>query len=137
MAGFVMAASGPAAAQSGTRIKERLEAAVSKVQKACSDDVKRFCIDVKPGEGRLLLCMQAHEDKIGPTCDRALFEASRNLDQVVHQVELAADACWSDIEKHCSTAASDNGNVLQCLSKNKAQVSQACQSVVSQSQAPQ
>jgi hypothetical protein len=134
---FFSAFGGPAAAQSGARIKERLQAAVGKVQAACGDDVRRYCSEVTPGEARLLLCMQAHEDKISPTCDRALFEASRNLGRIAHQVELAADACWNDIEKHCSAIAPGNGNVLQCLAKNKADVSQACQRAVSQNQALQ
>src|SRR5690242_10706851 len=100
-----LALAGPTVAASAAgRLEARLQAAVGKVQNACADDLKQFCSTVTPGEGRLLLCLEAHEDKISKRCDVALFDASRNLERALDKVQLAADACWADIEKLCSDA---------------------------------
>src|SRR4249920_1746480 len=63
---------------------ERLAASFKKLETACGEDVKKFCSTVTPGEGRIMLCMQAHEDKISDGCGAA-------LDEVVFQVETTAD----------------------------------------------
>jgi hypothetical protein len=121
---------GSAMAESGTRLQARLQTAVAKVQNACADDLKQYCSTVTPGEGRLLLCIEAHEDKISAKCDLALFEASRNLERTLDRVQLAADACWNDIQKQCANVPPGQGGVIQCLTSNKASLGMACQRVV-------
>jgi hypothetical protein len=111
---------------SGWALKARVTAAVEKVQKACSADVQKYCGSVTPGEGRLILCMQAHEDKVSAGCDLAIFEASRNLHRTLDRIELVADACWNDIEKHCANMAPGEGHIAQCLQGKKASLSRAC-----------
>jgi Cysteine rich repeat len=69
------------------KAQERLSAAVEKLQTACGDDLKKYCSTVTPGEGRLLFCMMAHEDKISAKCDYALYSAARNLDRAIDYVE--------------------------------------------------
>jgi len=41
----------------------------------CSDDLKAFCSDIKPGEGRLLDCLNRNEEKVSSRCNSALKEA--------------------------------------------------------------
>ena len=55
------------------KVEAKIAAAVNKVQSACSNDLKTFCSTVTPGEGRLIFCMLAHEDKISSKCDFALY----------------------------------------------------------------
>jgi hypothetical protein len=128
-------ASGSAMAESPGRIEARLQAAVSKIQDACAADLKQFCSTVSPGEGRLLLCMQAHEDKISSKCDYALFEASRNLDRALDRVERVADACWTDIEKQCATIAPGEGNIIACLQSKTSSISKGCRGAIGKVQA--
>ena len=42
----------------------RLAAGVRKIETACSNDLKKYCSTVTPGDERLILCIQAHEDQI-------------------------------------------------------------------------
>ena len=119
-----------AGAQSAQSIEARLEAGAKKLQTACGGDVQKFCGQVTPGEGRLMLCMMAHEDKISSKCDLALYEASRNLERALNRIEEAADACWSDIEKNC-TDPPGGGRIAQCLQAKKASLTPQCQAVVS------
>lgn len=130
-----VAAWSPVLAQSASRIEARVQAAVGKVQDACSADIRQYCGAVTPGEGRVLLCLEAHEDKISSKCDYALFDASRKLDRALDRVEKAADACWQDIEKTCADVPPGGGNILQCLAANQAKVSKRCQAVVGKIQA--
>ena len=39
-----------------------------------------------PGEGRVLLCMQAHDDQLGIRCQFALYRASRHLERAINRV---------------------------------------------------
>lgn len=112
------------------QIEARLEAGAKKIQAACGSEVKKFCGQVTPGEGRLTLCIMAHEDQIDPKCDLALYEAAHNLDQALNRIEEASDACWADIEKHCSDVSDGGGRIAQCLATKKASLSQACQNVL-------
>lgn len=63
----------PAAAQTGAAPKtddKPAAAAESTGAKACRADIKRFCKDVKPGEGRVGACLKANVKKLSKACRR-------------------------------------------------------------------
>lgn len=131
-AGLMTLAASIANAQSdrAAQLQARIMAGVKKLEAGCGADVKKFCSSVTPGEGRLFFCILAHEDKLSTKCDYALFEASRNLERALDRVELAADACWNDIEKHCAGIPEGGGRIMQCLAGKKASVSAACRTAI-------
>ncbi|HET9718429.1 MAG TPA: cysteine rich repeat-containing protein [Pseudolabrys sp.] len=112
--------------------KARIAAAVSKIKAGCGDDVAKFCGSVTPGEGRLILCMMAHEDKLSAKCDYTLYDASRNLDRALALIEQAADVCWPDIEKHCANIPEGGGHIAQCLVAKKESVASDCRTALDQ-----
>lgn len=114
------------------QIEVRLTAAANKVLAACEDDLNKYCSTVTPGEGRGLLCLEAHQDKISTKCEYSLFDASRNLQRSLDRVEQAADICWSDIEKNCSNIPEGSGRIAQCLVDKKASLEPACKAKVSE-----
>jgi hypothetical protein len=132
MAAAIIAFGTTASAQTDAarQIEARLSAAAKKIEAACADDAKKYCSTVTPGEGRLLLCMEAHEDKISTKCDYAVYEAARNLERALDRIEQAADACWNDIEKHCANVAEGGARIAQCLVAQKASLAPACQAEV-------
>lgn len=124
-----------------SQMRARIAGAAQQLRTACQDELRNFCGTVTPGEGRLLLCMQAHEDKISRQCELALLETSRNIGKAVHRMENLAQACWQDIQAHCSAAGS---SVVQCMIDNRQSLSSQCQATVAalipparQAQAPQ
>jgi hypothetical protein len=127
-------ASGSAIAESPGRIEARMPAAVSKIQDACAADLKQFCSTVSPGEGRVLLCIHAHEDKISSTYDYALYQASRKLERAL-RVEMVADACWTDIEKQCATVGPGEGNIMACLRGKTSTISKGRRAAIGKVQA--
>lgn len=130
IAAVVFAATVTANAQTQLRSKfeARLTAAVKKVQAACDEDLKKYCGTVTPGEGRLLLCLEAHEDKIASKCDYSLFDASRNLDRALDSIAQTADACGNDIEKYCADTPEGGGHIIQCLGGKKEVLAPMCRS---------
>lgn len=108
------------------QLRDRVAAAVETVEKACGDDISSFCGKVSRGEGRLLLCMQAHEDQLSFRCQFALYRVSRRLENALHRVERLADACWSDIQAQCGEAE----RIGQCVVQKRAALSKSCQTVV-------
>ena len=109
-----------------TTIRDRLVAATEAVESSCGEDIKRFCGSVTRGEGRVLLCMQAHEDQLSFRCQFALYRASRKLGNAIHRVERIADACWNDIQAKCGDAE----RIGQCVVQKRETLSRPCQRVV-------
>jgi Golgi apparatus protein 1 len=104
----------------------KAEAAVGKVKAACATDVNSFCSNVTPGEGRLLLCMMAHEDKISDACYDAMLTAGEGVELAVSNVLRTAQACDQDIEKHCASVKAGKVRIAQCLIDKKSELSSQC-----------
>ncbi len=109
---------------------QKLAAGFKKLEASCGEDFKKYCSTVTPGEGRILLCMQAHEDKISVGCASV-------LDEVVFQAETTADnlreamiSCRGDIGKFCATTLPGQGRLAACLAANRTSVSQSCAEAV-------
>ena len=43
---------------------DRLIEQVTRLDRSCAKEIKKYCSTVTPGEGRVIYCMQAHEDKL-------------------------------------------------------------------------
>jgi hypothetical protein len=95
---------GPAELAAQSTLKNRVAGAIDAVEGACASDIAKFCGNVSRGEGRVLLCMQAHDDQLSRRCQFTLFRVSRHLERAVNRVERIADACWDDIQAHCGNA---------------------------------
>jgi hypothetical protein len=115
-----------------SQARGRIAEAVGRIEAACSDELEKFCSTVTPGEGRRFLCMQAHEDKLSTQCELALFDASRNVQQMVQRLGRIAQACWTDIQMQCGGEAS----VAQCIRDKRALMSPRCQTAAAELRPP-
>ena len=109
---------------------ERLAARFKKLETACGEDVKKFCSTVTPGEGRIMLCMQAHEDKISDGCASTLDEVAYQAEATADNLREAVNACRGDIDKVCATTQPGQGRLAACLAANKTSVSKGCADAV-------
>jgi hypothetical protein len=116
----------PSSASAQSNVRERVAAAVQAVQEACAPDVSKFCGNLTRGEGRLLVCMQAHDDQLSKSCQMSLYRVSRGLEQALSRVERIADACWNDIQQQCG----DADRIGQCVMEKAASLSQPCQNII-------
>jgi PRC-barrel domain/Cysteine rich repeat len=108
-----------------SNIRDRVAAAVETVEEVCAADISKFCGNVTRGEGRVILCMQAHDDQLSYRCQVGLYRASRNLDRVLNRVERIAEACWNEIETQCKDAP----RIGQCVMDKAQSLSPPCQTV--------
>ena len=107
-------------------VLERLTASIKKLEASCGGDIKKYCKTVTPGEGRILYCMQAHEDKISPGCAFVLNEVALQAQTTVGHLREAVNSCHGDIDKFCAKTQPGQGRVAACLAANKASVSKNC-----------
>jgi hypothetical protein len=99
---------------------------IDNVMTACEPEITAFCSQVTPGEGRLLACFYAHEDKLSGRCGYALYEAAAALEQFAAAVTHVASQCLDDMEKLCAQVELGEGRVATCLVEHKAEVTEAC-----------
>jgi hypothetical protein len=103
---------------------------VETVEKGCATEIESFCSQVSPGEGRLLACFYAHEDKLSGQCQYALYSASAQLEQAVSALDYVATQCRDDLMTYCAEVQVGEGRVLECLRANSESVSAACTQAV-------
>ena len=72
-----------------------------------------------PGEGRILACLYAFQDKVSDKCIYALYDAELELKQAVAAIEFAATTCKDDLQKFCADVKPGQGRALACIQKNQ------------------
>jgi cysteine rich repeat protein len=85
----------------------------------CAADVKKFCGDVKPGQGAIAKCMKAHEAELSPACR----ETSKAR---AEKAERVREECRADAEKFCKGIAPGRGRILSCLKSRQQELQPAC-----------
>jgi len=103
-----------------------LDKIVETVAKGCDKEIKTYCKDVTPGEGRVLACLYAHEDKLSGQCEYALYDAAAQLERFVAALTYVANECEDDLEKYCANIQPGQGRLLACLDKNKKKIQKRC-----------
>lgn len=107
-------------------ILERLAANLKKLEASCGEDIRKYCSTVTPGEGRILYCMQAHEDKISDGCASVLDEVVLQAETTADNLREAVNACRGDIDKFCAKTQPGQGRIAACLAANRTSVSKTC-----------
>jgi len=51
-----------------------MAAAILFAKDECAADLQQFCKDVPPGEGRLMNCLDTHDDELSQGCRSALMD---------------------------------------------------------------
>lgn len=100
------------------------------VTTGCAAETTMYCSQVTPGEGRLLACFYAHEDKLSGRCQYALYEAADVLDTVVTALSYLATQCEADIEANCASVEAGEGRILECLQSKGDAVSESCRQAI-------
>lgn len=93
---------------------------------SCEADLKQYCSQVTPGEGRLLHCAAAHEDKLSGQCSYALYQAASLLEQLAVTIAYVAQSCETEIKTLCADVKAGEGRILSCLEDNSESLGDAC-----------
>ena len=97
---------------------------------ACESDIENYCSKVTPGNGRLLHCMAAHEDKISGQCVYAFYQAASLLEQLSVAINYVANECSTEIETLCSDVVAGEGRLLACFDKHEEELGDACKKAI-------
>jgi Golgi apparatus protein 1 len=128
LSSLVILSAGSASAQAnlGKTIVEKLTAKITKLENACAGDIKKYCRTVTPGEGRMIYCMHAHEDKISPKCAYELGQAAVSVQTTADLLKDGVIACKAEITGVCGKIQPGHGRVAACLIENKSTASKTC-----------
>ena len=110
----------------GKTIVEKLAAKVTALEKSCAGDIRKYCRTVTPGEGRMIYCMQAHEDKISPKCTYELGQAAASVQATADLLKDGVLACKAEITGVCGKIQPGQGRIAACLIENKSTASKGC-----------
>jgi hypothetical protein len=108
------------------------ETLADSLRKACHKELTTFCKGVPEGQGRILACLYAFEDKVSDKCMYAVYDAALQLEQAVAALKFAATQCKDDLQKFCANVQLGQGRALACLNKNAKDVSQTCKDALKQ-----
>jgi len=85
----------------------------------CSDDIEKYCKEIKPGGGRLLNCLKSHEAELSVSCRGKINE----LQGIIKDCE---QACSGDIALFCKDIQPGGGRIIKCLREHDKELSSSC-----------
>jgi hypothetical protein len=111
-------------------VHDKLIAKVQSLQDSCAGDIRKYCKAVTPGEGRVIYCLQAFEDKISAKCQFELEETVSTLNLSADGLKDIVTACRAEITGPCGKVQPGQGRVAACLLQNKASASKECSDAI-------
>ena len=69
-------------------------------------------------------CLAGHQAELAPACQQAVSAAREKL-------AAFKQACGADAKKLCPDVKRSEGRIIECLHSNQAQLSSACQAMMS------
>ncbi len=106
------------------------ESLIDRLIDACEGDLQKYCSQVTPGDGRLLHCMAAHEDKISGQCEYAFYQTAALLEQLSVAIAYVAQECETEIQTLCRNVELGEGRILACLDEHPEEVGDSCKKAV-------
>jgi hypothetical protein len=83
---------------------------------ACRSDFTKYCSGVEPGGGRVVACLQQHQDELTPAC-------KSTVDQLA--------GCGEEVRKICGTA-SGRSELQECMKTHSSEFSATCRAAAPQ-----
>ncbi len=86
--------------------------AKDKSKHVCAKDRKKFCSEIKPGDGRIAACMEEHKEELSADC-----KAHREL--MKEERGDVLQSCSAEIAKYCPAPPTDTAVVNAIGSKTR------------------
>jgi hypothetical protein len=109
-----------------TSVEKGMKAALDTFTEGCQVELTTYCNNVTPGEGRILACLYAYEDKLSPRCEYALYDSVNQLNRMLTNLSYVVNECSDDLDAYCTNIKPGEGRLLDCLNRNEGKVSKRC-----------
>ena len=114
------------ASAAGDPLKKGVQGALDTFTEGCQQELSTFCKDVTPGEGRIIACLYAFQDKLTPRCEFAFYDSVNQLDRTLANLSYAVSECRGDLKTFCADVKPGEGRLLDCLNKHDGEISMRC-----------
>ncbi len=85
---------------------------------ACADEVATYCKNVQPGQGRIMKCLEEHENNLSSVCRANLAKMMKK------------HPCADDVIRYCSNIQPGEGRIIQCLMENENELTPQCNEMI-------
>ena len=95
----------------------------------CSEDIAKFCKDVKPGGGAIFNCLETHQNELSQECRayKARIAGTRaERQERMRQFAALRQACRDDTAKFCKDVKPGSGAIARCLDEHQNELSAPC-----------
>jgi hypothetical protein len=89
---------------------------------ACSEDVGKFCKEIKPGGGAIFDCLWQHQNELSAACSDHIAR----MEQRREQIKEFRQACSQDTAKFCKDVKPGRGRIVRCLKEHGNELSSPC-----------
>lgn len=103
--------------------------ACAAAKNACSEDIAKFCKDVKPGWINLMDCLEKHESELSSACkeyEAKMGGARVEREELLKEKRMFHQVCKADVDKLCRDAVPRQGGIVKCLNEHKSELSEPC-----------
>jgi hypothetical protein len=95
----------------------------------CSEDIARFCRDIKPGTPALMDCLEKNENQLSEACKA--YEAKMGGPRTerreqAREIARFRQTCTNDIVKFCKDVKPEQGGIIKCLNEHEKELSPLC-----------
>jgi OOP family OmpA-OmpF porin len=104
--------------------------AIDRLAVTCGKDIEKFCKKEPLGGGRIKRCLEQNQSHVAPSCIAAMNGLTALLHKRVAARAAVARVCERDRLRLCNGIEPGDGNLLECFSKVKQNVSAACRQIV-------
>ena len=85
----------------------------------CAVDIKAYCTDVEPGEGRIAACIKEHIGDFSPACKALLIRAI-----------VTTRECAADVKGQCTGTGQSSKGATACLREVLPNLSNLCKTAI-------
>jgi hypothetical protein len=98
------------------------------MRRTCSAEIAKFCREVKPGHGRIAVCLNEHPQELSRPC-------KASVEKVMHQMGSPMEmhkACADDVIRLCGDVPPGTGRVAFCIGEHSAELAPDCKKQVAE-----
>jgi OOP family OmpA-OmpF porin len=104
--------------------------AIAQLAANCSNDIAKYCKKANLGGGRVQQCLDQNRASISPSCKTTMVNMRVQLQKRAAARASVVQICERDILKFCGGIQQGDGNLMECFSTAKRNMSAQCQRAV-------